>query len=140
MFKKIKIGSEIGNLRVVENVIDNMINEIGITQDNYGKILVSVLEAVNNAIIHGNKSDLNKLVRIEIFFKNNNLKVKVTDEGKGFKPSEVPDPTRPENIENIAGRGVFLMSNLADSIKYNKKGNSVTMIFQNIISQNLENQ
>src|SRR5512136_1452410 len=98
MFKKIKIESEISNLRVVENVIDNMIGEIGINQDNYGKILVSTLEAVNNAIVHGNKSDLNKLVKIDIVFKNNILKVTVTDEGKGFKPAEVPDPTKPENI------------------------------------------
>jgi len=135
MFKKIKIESEISNLRVVENVIDNMISEIGINQDNYGKILVSTLEAVNNAIVHGNKSDLNKLVKIDIVFKNNILKVTVTDEGKGFKPAEVPDPTKPENIENITGRGVFLMSNLADSIKFNKKGNSVTMTYQNIISR-----
>ncbi|MBG0858567.1 MAG: ATP-binding protein, partial [Bacteroidales bacterium] len=115
---------------------DNMISEIGINQDNYGKILVSTLEAVNNAIVHGNKSDLNKLVKIDITFRNNMLKVTVTDEGRGFKPAEVPDPTKPENIENITGRGVFLMSNLADSIKFNKKGNSVTMTFQNIISKN----
>jgi serine/threonine-protein kinase RsbW len=140
MFKKIKIVSEISNLRVVENVIDNMISEIKINQDNYGKILVSTLEAVNNAIVHGNKSDLNKLVKIDIAFKNNILKVTVTDEGKGFKPSEVPDPTKPENIENITGRGVFLMSNLADNIKFNKKGNSVTMTFQNIISRSPKNQ
>jgi serine/threonine-protein kinase RsbW len=59
-----------------------------------------------------------------------NLEVTVTDEGKGFKPSEIPDPTKPENIELLAGRGVFLMSRLADSIKFNSAGNSVTMTFK----------
>ena len=56
MYKKIKIESDIvNNLRIVENAIDEVTNEIGITQENYGKILVSTLEAVNNAIIHGNQ-------------------------------------------------------------------------------------
>jgi anti-sigma regulatory factor (Ser/Thr protein kinase) len=130
MQKNLKIESNIGNLRVVENAIDDLTNEAGISQDSYGKILVSTLEAVNNAIIHGNKSDINKLVKIEFVLKDNNLEVTVTDEGQGFKPSEIPDPTRPENIESLDGRGIFLMSKLADDIKYNKKGNRVKMIFK----------
>jgi serine/threonine-protein kinase RsbW len=54
----------------------------------------------------------------------------VSDEGKGFKPREIPDPTKPENIESTNGRGVFLMSKLADEIEFNKKGNSVKMTFK----------
>lgn len=134
MYKKIKIESRVNNLRIVENAIDEVTNEIGISQDNYGKILVSTLEAVNNAILHGNQSNPEKIVYIKITFKSNELKIQVTDEGTGFKPEKVPDPTIPENIEELNGRGVFLMSHLADKIKYNKKGNTVTMIFKNIIS------
>lgn len=134
MYKKLKIESKIINLRIVENAIDEVTNEIGITQDNYGKILVSTLEAVNNAILHGNKSRPDKIVEIEIAFKSNELKIMVTDEGSGFRPDKIPDPTMPENIEALNGRGVFLMSHLADKIKYSKKGNAVTMIFKNIIS------
>ena len=66
MYKKIKIESKVSNLRIVENAIDEATSEIGISQDNYGKILVSTLEAVNNAILHGNKSDPEKIVDIEI--------------------------------------------------------------------------
>ena len=51
---------------------------------------------------------------------------------QGFNPEEVPDPTIPENIEALNGRGVFLMSKLADKIKYSKKGNTVTMIFKKL--------
>jgi serine/threonine-protein kinase RsbW len=134
MYKKIKIKSKVINLRIVENAIDEVTNEIGITQDNYGKILVSTMEAVNNAILHGNHSRPEKIVDIEIGFKNNELKIKVTDEGSGFRPEKLPDPTMPENIEALNGRGVFLMSRLADKIKYSKKGNTVTMIFKNIVS------
>jgi serine/threonine-protein kinase RsbW len=134
MHRKIKIESKINNLLVVENAIDNATSLLGISQDNYGKILVSTLEAVNNAILHGNNSNPEKIVGIEIIFKSNELKIKVTDEGDGFKPEEVPDPTIPENIEEINGRGVFLMKRLADKIKYSKKGNTVTMTFKNIIT------
>jgi serine/threonine-protein kinase RsbW len=132
MHKKLNIESRLSNLRIVEKIIDEVTGEIGITADNYGKILVSSLEAVNNAILHGNNSNPEKSVSIEVFFENNALKIIVTDEGNGFKPENVPDPTFPENIEEVNGRGVFLMSKLADEIKYNKIGNEVTMIFKNV--------
>ncbi len=132
MLKKYRIVSKIGNLRIIENAIDNITAETGINQDNYGKILIGTLEAVNNAIIHGNKSDEKKFVSVDIKMADTNLEVTVTDQGNGFKPSEVPDPTQPENIEALNGRGIFLMSKLADDIKFNKKGNKVTLIFKNV--------
>ena len=132
MNKKFKIESNILNLRIVENAIDEISTEIGFNQDNYGKILVSTLEAVNNAIIHGNKKDESKSVEIEISFKRSILRISVEDEGMGFKPKEIPDPTKPENIENLSGRGVFLMSKLADKIEFNEKGNKLTMSFKDI--------
>ncbi len=132
MYKKIKIESSSENLRVVENAIDETTTILGISQDSYGKILVSTMEAVNNAIFHGNRSDPKKFVEIVISCKTNELKIKVADEGPGFKPENIPDPTIPENIEALNGRGVYLMSHLADKIKYNRKGNSVTITFKNI--------
>lgn len=132
MYKKIKIESSLENLRVVENAIDETTAILGISQDNYGKILVSTMEAVNNAILHGNHSDPKKIVEIVIIHNTNELKIKVADEGPGFRPENIPDPTIPANIEALNGRGVYLMSHLADKIKYNKKGNSVTITFKNI--------
>lgn len=130
MQKKLKIVSNIGNLRIVENELDSLTTVAGINKDSYGKIMVSTLEAVNNAIIHGNKLDENKFVEIDIKLLKTRLKVKVTDQGPGFNPGSIPDPTRPENIESLSGRGVFLMSKLADNIKFNKAGNSVLMTFK----------
>jgi serine/threonine-protein kinase RsbW len=132
MYKTIRIGSTSENLRIVENAIDEATTILGITQDSYGKIMVSTMEAVNNAILHGNKSDPAKIVNIDISFKSKELKIKVADEGPGFRPEKIPDPTIPENIEALNGRGVYLMSHLADKISFNKKGNSVTMTFKNI--------
>jgi serine/threonine-protein kinase RsbW len=134
MYKKIRIESQVANLRIVENAIDETTSVIGISQDNYGKIMVSAMEAVNNAILHGNKSNPDKTVDIEISFETDILNIKVTDEGPGFRPDKVPDPTTPENIEELNGRGIYLMSHLADKIEYNEKGNSVTMTFKNISS------
>jgi len=134
MYKRIKIESVISNLRVVECLIDDASTEIGVSQENYGKILVSILEAVNNAILHGNDSNPDKFVEIEISYENSELIIKVTDEGTGFRPDLVPDSTTPENIELINGRGVYLMSRLADKIEYNELGNVVIMTFKKIIN------
>jgi serine/threonine-protein kinase RsbW len=130
MFKKLRIESRLSSLRKVENIIDLVTQEAGINKDNYGKILISVLEAVNNAIVHGNKSDKKKFVDIEITLYKKKLEVCIADEGIGFKPEEIPDPTRPENLEAIDGRGVFLMKKLADRIEFNSAGNSVKMTFK----------
>ena len=134
MYKRLKIESRIANLRIIENAIDEITGIVGVKQDDYGKIMVAALEAVNNAIILGNKSDPGKLVDVEIDFKDNDITITVTDEGNGFRPEKIPDPTLPENIEELSGRGVFLMSKLADSIKFNEKGNSVTMSFKEVIN------
>lgn len=134
MKRKLRIESNIKNLRVVENTIDKVTNEIGINQEYYGKILVSTLEAVNNAILHGNNSNPNKFVEIIINFEKKHLIIKVTDEGNGFVPEEIPDPTKLERIEEINGRGVFLMSHLADEIRYSKRGNAVILTFKNVVS------
>jgi serine/threonine-protein kinase RsbW len=132
MYKRLKIESIMSNLRVIENAIDEITGAIGINQDNYGKILVATLEAVNNAITHGNKANPQKLVEVEIEFEKNEMRITVTDEGEGFDPTKIPDPTMPENIEELSGRGVFLMTKLADLIEFNEKGNSVTMSFKEV--------
>jgi serine/threonine-protein kinase RsbW len=132
MHRKLTISSEIVNLRVVEKELDDFSIELGITEDNYGKIMVCAMEAVNNAIIHGNKSQTDKTVKIEIKNEEDELVITVEDEGPGFKPKEIPDPTKPENIEALSGRGVFLMTRLADKIEFNDKGNVVIMHFKDI--------
>lgn len=134
MLKKIRIESKLSNLRLVEKLIDEITNEIGISNNSYGKVLISVLEAVNNAMIHGNNSASDKYVDLSIEFKKERLKIIVKDEGPGFAPDKVPDPTVPENLEEVNGRGVYIMSRLADEIKYSKRGNAVTMIFNNVLS------
>ena len=130
MKKGIKIKSDPGNLHIVEKLIDEMTERHQIESDQYGKILVATIEAVNNAIIHGNKSDVNKKVCIDIVTEGKKVKIKIRDEGEGFDYKKVPDPTAPENIENIHGRGVFLMTKLSDGIQFNERGSEVEMVFK----------
>lgn len=130
MTEKVTIKSDIENLTVIETMVDTLSKRLGVSDDVYGKILVSTVEAVNNAIIHGNKGDVTKNVTVEITADGNIFEVFVTDEGKGFEFNNLPDPTKPENIENLHGRGVFLMRHLSDSIEYNDTGTEVRMRFK----------
>ncbi|MFP4487706.1 MAG: ATP-binding protein [Bacteroidales bacterium] len=127
---KLKIGSDIENLHVIENGVDEIMNKIGIEKDRYGHILVATMEAVNNAIVHGNSMDERKNVNICLEYDKMNFIVRVKDQGMGFNHESVPDPTSPDNIENIHGRGVFLMKRLSDDIGFNDTGNEVIMKFK----------
>ena len=129
MEKVIKIPSKIENLRKVEKIIDDISGEFKIGEDVYGNILIASLEATNNAIMHGNGLDESKEVTIEIKMKGKTLSIKVDDEGKGFDYEHIPDPTAPENIENVNGRGIFLMEKLSDNISFSRNGATVELEF-----------
>lgn len=130
MIMQLKIESDIENLRVIESRVDEIMNKIGIGKDKYGHILVATMEAVNNAIVHGNNMDVRKNVNVCLEYDNLDFIVKVKDQGIGFNHESVPDPTSPDNIENIHGRGVFLMKRLSDDIGFNDTGNEVIMKFK----------
>lgn len=129
MEKVIKIPSKIESLRKVEKVIDEISGEFHISEDLYGNILIAALEAANNAIMHGNKLDENKNVVVSFNMVEDKLLIKVDDEGKGFNFKDIPDPTAPENIENVNGRGIFLMEKLSDSIEFSRNGATVELAF-----------
>ncbi len=129
MEKKFEIKSKIENLRKVEKLVDDISAEYNISSDLYGNILIAALEAANNAILHGNKLDENKLVYIIINKDEKTLKIRIDDEGEGFDYKNIPDPTAPENIENINGRGIFLMEKLSDGMEFSRNGATVELEF-----------
>lgn len=129
MEKQISISSKIENLNKIEKMVDEVSEECKLSSEIYGKVLIATIEAVNNSILHGNKLDETKEVKIEFAVIDKRLKICIEDEGPGFDFNNVPDPTLPQNIENIHGRGVFLMDHLCDDINFEKNGARVEMFF-----------
>jgi serine/threonine-protein kinase RsbW len=91
---------------------------------------VGLTEALSNAMLYGNSRDPSKRVLVEIAFLDQCIQARVTDQGDGFDPSAVPDPTTPENLTKPCGRGLFLMRKLLDEVKYNAQGNQVTLVLK----------
>ncbi|HEX2189764.1 MAG TPA: ATP-binding protein [Longimicrobiaceae bacterium] len=89
---------------------------------------VGMCEALANAVIYGNRRDPGKCVRVEVELSSERLAVAVRDQGEGFDPGEVPDPTHPDNLERPGGRGIFLLHNLMDEVEYNDRGNEVRFV------------
>ena len=129
MEKTITIQSKLDNISHIEKLVDEISEECKLTSDLYGKVLIATIEAVNNSIVHGNKLDSSKTVEIAVRIDDSRINIYVKDQGPGFDYNNVPDPTKPENIENVSGRGVFLMRNLADDISFRNNGSVVELIF-----------
>ena len=91
---------------------------------------VGLSEALSNAMLYGNDSDPEKRVRVEVTVRMEEISVRITDQGVGFDPSMVPDPTLPDNISKTGGRGIFLMRSLMDEVRFNDQGNSVTLVLR----------
>lgn len=129
-YQTLKINSNTKNLRLIERLIDDVCQVYNVNEDVYGNMLIAVTEAVNNAIHHGNQDDPDKFVRIGFEADDEVLVFSIMDEGNGFDPSTLPDPTDPANLDKVSGRGVFLMSNLSDSIRFENEGRKVLLGFK----------
>lgn len=91
---------------------------------------VGLTEALSNAMLYGSADDPSKRVRVEVTFGQGTIRARVTDQGCGFDPFSIPDPTCPENIMKPSGRGLFLMRQLLDEVLYNDQGNQVTLVLR----------
>ncbi len=126
----VKIPSIKENVSVVESFIENIGEKTRIKEAIYGNVLVSVTEAVNNAIVHGNKEDKNKKVRLGLKQNKKSVRFIVEDEGIGFDYNNLPDPTNPKNVEKVKGRGIFLIKSLSDKTTFKQDGRVVEMLFK----------
>jgi serine/threonine-protein kinase RsbW len=131
-FQKLVIKSRQEDISKVESFVEDILKQNNVSEENYGNILISVIEGVNNAINHGNKADESKEVELSYHISDNkkNIIFKIKDEGNGFDYNNLPDPTAPENIENLGGRGVFLMKQLADMVIFENNGAIVELSFR----------
>ncbi|MDR0983227.1 MAG: ATP-binding protein [Culturomica sp.] len=126
---QMNIPSEIGNIVKVENFIDSLAENFGLATEQLGNISLSVIEAVNNAILSGNKQDENKHVTITAKQEDNKIFITIQDEGDGFDYENIPDPTLPDNLHKVTGRGLFVMKMLSDEMIFEENGSKVTLVF-----------
>ena len=125
----LKLKSSPSQVAYLQTYVENLKSKCQLPQEVHDNILISLTEAVNNAIIHGNKADVNKYVKIECEDKSSKVIISISDEGTGFNPSKVSDPTLQENIECCGGRGVYIMKELSDNIEFLDEGRTVQMHF-----------
>lgn len=125
--KKQVIKSDYDLARALEEAIISEVEAGGFSDVDVFAIRLALEEALVNAIRHGNKLDPHKKVRVEWCVCNGKLEITIEDEGKGFTPNAVPDPTKDENLERPGGRGLMLMKAYMDCVEYNAQGNIVKM-------------
>ena len=126
---QIQIPSLPENIRIVESFIDNIKEKYQLDDDIYGNIMIAVTESVNNAILHGNKSDNKKNVLLKLALEKTLIRFTIQDEGNGFDYQNLADPTLPENLSKTGGRGIFLMKNLCDEVHFKNEGSVAELSF-----------
>lgn len=124
------IPSHLTYLYDVETFLQTFIKEAGLSDIQYGSIVLSVCESVNNAITHGNRHDINKKVDIRLECCEQELKIEIEDQGDGFDVDSIQDPTEVKNLKNERGRGIFIIRNLADEVRFENNGSLVKIKFK----------
>mgnify|MGYP000441838883 CR=1 FL=1 len=125
----LKLKSSPCQIAYLQSYVETLKSKCRLPQEVHDNILISLTEAVNNAIIHGNKADDSKFVKIDCEDQSSKVIISISDEGSGFNPNKVSDPTLKENLECCGGRGVYIMKELSDTIEYIDEGRTVLMHF-----------
>ncbi|HVL13601.1 MAG TPA: ATP-binding protein [Gemmata sp.] len=123
----VTIPSDLAEARRIQNLIEECLQACGYSEHDVFSIKLALEEALVNAIKHGNQMDPDKRVFVRYAVTPDRFDIRITDEGDGFNPDDVPDPTAIENIERPCGRGLLLMRGFMTEVEYHGKGNSVTM-------------
>ncbi len=118
------------NIAQIERYLGDIFNEHNLNTDLYPDMLVSLTEAVNNAIVHGNELDRKKDVSIKSVVQEDVIRFKISDEGEGFDPRQLPDPCQEENVAMLGGRGVMLMRALSSEVFFSNGGATVELVFK----------
>ena len=131
---KLDVASRFEMLDVAQAALSQVCTIMGFEDETAEYLAVAVRESVVNAIKHGNSQDESKRVEILFTIHERSLEVEVKDQGKGFKPEEIPDPLAPENLLKAYGRGIFFMRQFMDEVSYSfpPKGGTVVRMVKNL--------
>lgn len=125
MERDLVISSQLININKVRRFLDEIFRESCLNRNYFNRVFLGISEAVNNSIVHGNCLDKDKLVFIRVVLVDDQLQIEVKDEGDGFTIDCLADPTVAENLKKENGRGIFIMQNIADEVKYCDGGSKV---------------
>jgi len=128
--RQLEIHSRIEELKTCLKVCHEVGDSLSLDCETYFSFQTSLLEAVQNAIIHGNKSDESKKVKIDMEVDESTIQVRIEDEGSGFDPECIANPTCGDNITKENGRGIFFIKNLCDGFEVIGKGNVVKLLIR----------
>lgn len=131
-----ELPSAISLMHIVLEYLMKRVEKLGVIKAEQSNLFVALDEAFVNAVKHGNKFDTRKLVRITAEVSKKEAKFTVEDEGEGFDVKNIPDPLDPANLFKSSGRGVLFIYNIMDEVKYNDRGNRLTMVKRAEDSQN----
>jgi serine/threonine-protein kinase RsbW len=122
------LASDLSETQRVQDAVEAALQAHHYTEMDQFGIRLALEEALVNAIKHGNQCEPGKTVEVVYHVSPERLSISITDQGPGFDPDDLPDPTEPENLERGCGRGVFLMRNFMTEVAYNERGNMVRMV------------
>ncbi len=123
-----ELPSDINLMNGVLHYLHERVVQLGIINPERSNLFIALDEAFANAVKHGNKGDVSKLVRITADLSAKEARFTIEDEGEGFRVTDIPDPRDPANLFKASGRGVLLIYNIMDEVMYNDRGNRLTMI------------
>jgi serine/threonine-protein kinase RsbW len=126
----LQLPSKTESITQLEQLIEEIADKYHVAEDTFANMMTCLNEATINAIIHGNKLDETKKVIINAEVEPKRIIWTITDEGTGFDYANLADPTSPENLENLTGRGVFIIKHLADQCIFNASGNTIELHFK----------
>ena len=126
------IESDLKAARKLEEHVLRDVARHGYSEASTFAIRLALEEGLNNAIKHGNRMDASKLIEVVYDVDDRRAAITITDQGRGFEPGTVPDPTADENLEKPCGRGIMLMHAYMDEVRFNERGNQVHLVKQNI--------
>jgi serine/threonine-protein kinase RsbW len=126
----LQLPSKPESITLLEALIEKIADKHSISEDTFANMMTCLNEIAINAIVHGNKLDEGKKVIVNAEVEPKRVIWTVTDEGPGFDYDHLPDPTAVENLENLTGRGVFIVKQLADQCVFNATGNEVELHFK----------
>lgn len=132
-----ELPSAISLMHIVLEYLMKRVEKLGVINPEQSNLFVALDEAFVNAVKHGNKYDAQKLVRITAEVSKKEARFTIEDEGEGFDVKNIPDPLDPENLFKTSGRGVLFIYNIMDEVKYNERGNRLTMVKKASVDQEI---